>query len=708
MRSAIRITCLYLLFAGLWILLSDQVVGAFARDAHDITVFQTYKGVAFVLISSAFLFFFIMGEIRSRERIDRERQEAESEIQAQLAKSRDLHESAQAFSRNPNFDDLTGDIVRRCVELFGAKVAWLCHRSAEGRMRLVKTWPSSLPNGNWVCCDCRETGSNSPEVCSRTHDTESLVIDNLNREDAPFRWKDAALKEGIETVAFFPLHSHEDSIGTLMVGAAEAGFFSVDRVDFFQAYAHQAAIALESACLFTDRGARVERLKALRTIDAAIASTFDLKSVLRIVLDETLPQLKVDAADVLLLNRGRRTLEYVEGRGFTGCEIETRCIGLEEDFAGRAAREQTAVIRSLETFSFSTEFGRMVAAEQFKSYAAVPLIAKDTVQGVLELFRRSPLDPEPEWIDFLQTLAGQAAIAIENAFLFTNLELTSEELTRAYDRTLEGWSHALELRDIETHGHTQRVMRATLLLAKALGMSDEDLVAVRRGALLHDIGKLAIPDHILLKAGPLNDSEWEIMCLHPLYAHELLAPIPFLRPALDIPFSHHEWWDGTGYPRGLKGEQIPLPARVFAVIDVADALCSNRPYCNKWPKEKVLDYIRKQSGRQFDPKIVNLFLERVDEMFAALETPVPSNRAAAAPPEWGYTVEIDSDPSSESESRERLTPTPLPHRTPRPVAGSATPQPVLDSLTPQPVPNSDTPQPVAGISPYPYSEWKPS
>jgi HD-GYP domain-containing protein (c-di-GMP phosphodiesterase class II) len=146
-------------------------------------------------------------------------------------------------------------------------------------------------------------------------------------------------------------------------------------------------------------------------------------------------------------------------------------------------------------------------------------------------------------------------------------------------------------------------------LAAAMGMTEDDLVFIRRGALLHDIGKMGISDNILLKPGPLTDEEWDIMRKHPVYAYELLSPIAYLRPSLDIPYCHHEKWDGTGYPRGLSGEQIPLAARIFAVVDVWDALCSDRPYRQAWPEDMVCDYIRKQSESHFDPYLVDLFLK---------------------------------------------------------------------------------------------------
>jgi putative two-component system response regulator len=190
-----------------------------------------------------------------------------------------------------------------------------------------------------------------------------------------------------------------------------------------------------------------------------------------------------------------------------------------------------------------------------------------------------------------------------------SLEEAHKKLLEAYEATIEGWSRAMDLRDKETEGHTQRVTKMTVDLSRAMGMNEEQLVHARRGALLHDMGKLGIPDNILLKPDTLTKEEWGVMRMHPQYAHEMLEKIEYLNPALDIPYCHHEKWDGSGYPRGLKEEEIPLVARVFALVDVWDALTSDRPYRSAWPEEKVLAHIREQSGKHFDPKVVEMFLK---------------------------------------------------------------------------------------------------
>ncbi|TAK14932.1 MAG: PAS domain S-box protein [Anaerolineae bacterium] len=208
----------------------------------------------------------------------------------------------------------------------------------------------------------------------------------------------------------------------------------------------------------------------------------------------------------------------------------------------------------------------------------------------------------------LRDRSDELQVAI-NSREITERVQKERELAQAYDATLEGWSHALELRDKETDGHSKRVLELTLKLANALNIADHDLINIRRGALLHDIGKMGIPDSILQKRGELSEGEWEVMRKHPQYAYDMLFPITYLRPALDIPYCHHERWDGTGYPRGLKGEEIPLAARIFAIVDVWDALISLRPYSEPWPLEKAREHIRSESGGHFDPDLVQQFLK---------------------------------------------------------------------------------------------------
>ena len=242
----------------------------------------------------------------------------------------------------------------------------------------------------------------------------------------------------------------------------------------------------------------------------------------------------------------------------------------------------------------------------------VPIKLNARVIGVISI--ESELPDAFNGLDerLVMTLATQAAIAIDNAQLFESLKYLNLDLTAAYDATIEGWSRALDLRDKETEGHSLRVTAMALKLARAFGLSEDELAQVRWGALLHDIGKMGVPDGILLKPGALTDEEWVEMKKHPTFAYELLSPIHYLRSALDIPYCHHEKWDGTGYPRGLKDAEIPLVARIFSVVDVWDALISDRPYRPAWLEEKVSEHIHNLSGTHFDPYVVDIFMKMIN------------------------------------------------------------------------------------------------
>jgi len=354
------------------------------------------------------------------------------------------------------------------------------------------------------------------------------------------------------------------------------------------------------------------RLSALHAIDAAIAGSMDLRLTLEVVLEQVCAQLDVDAAQVLVLDEHTLILECVATRGFRGDAAPNLHLGLGQGHAGRAALERRLVMAPDLARAEVTRVP-LVADERFVAYAAAPLVVKGQVQGVLEVFHRAPLEQDAGWTDFLLTLAGQTAIAIDNAQLYQGLQRSNTELRLAYDATIDGWSRALDLRDKETEGHSQRVTALSLRLAQALGMAGEELVQMRRGALLHDIGKMGVPDAILLKPGPLSEEEWVIMRRHPASAYDLLSPVPYLRPALDIPYCHHEKWDGTGYPRSLQGAQIPLAARIFAVADVYDALSSDRPYRPAWPADQVRAHLASLSGSHFDPAVVDAFLHLLEE-----------------------------------------------------------------------------------------------
>ena len=311
--------------------------------------------------------------------------------------------------------------------------------------------------------------------------------------------------------------------------------------------------AIVNARLFEETERRLEQVHALHAIDLAISASLDINVTLNILLDHVIQLLKIDAADILLYNSYSQQLDYAVGRGFRSITPAVTRLRTGGGFASQAVMDRRLIsIDDLSRIMSDPNTPALVKEEGFVTYLACPLIARGLVKGVLEVYHRVPFRVNNEWRELLEALAGQAAIAIDNSSLFVQLQRSNEELMIAYDSTLEGWVRAIDLRDKESESHTRQVTELTLRIARLIGIHDEDLIHIRRGALLHDVGKIGISDQILRKPGALSDQEWEIVKQHPLYAYQILYPITYLQPALDIPYCHHEKWDGSGYPRGLK------------------------------------------------------------------------------------------------------------------------------------------------------------
>jgi putative nucleotidyltransferase with HDIG domain len=457
-------------------------------------------------------------------------------------------------------------------------------------------------------------------------DAHGRVLEFRGRESSPYAFSNAILGKNIADV-FSPLEVKkiERALGHVEKTGSVATFeYSLSHANVEFWFDARLAPLSKSQFLLTARditicretesrlNRKMQQLSALRSLDLAIVSGLDLHLLLSMFLDQVSTLLHVDATALLLLNPKTNLLEFVSGKGFYSSALQHTRLRLGESLAGKVALERR-LSHIPDLSQHKTEFIRSpyFAAERFVAYYGMPLIAKGTVLGVLEIFQRSPLNPDADWLNFLKMLAGQAAIAIDSATMFKELQISNLELNIAYDATIEGLSRALDLRDKETEEHTRRVTDIALKLADKLGVQDSERIHVRRGAILHDIGKVAIPDQILFKPGPLIEEEWKIMRRHPDIAVQLLSPVTYLAPALDIPHWHHERWDGTGYPDRLRGDAIPFTARLFAFADVYDALTSNRPYRSAWRKQEALEYIREQSGKHFDPGIVPVFMELV-------------------------------------------------------------------------------------------------
>jgi len=334
----------------------------------------------------------------------------------------------------------------------------------------------------------------------------------------------------------------------------------------------------------------------------------DLHRIVTLLLTQVNAQLGVHAADVLLYDSAAQSFQYAGGRGFHTRAFE--CSSQRVTLAAQIVREGR-LVRTADLRKMKNEWAhsRELIDEGMVAYVGVPLVANNQLCGVLEIFHREHLNPNSVWFETMQDIAEHGATALATALVLKSLKRSNAELAEAYDALIDGWASALELRDYEPKEHTRRVTELTVDFARVMGVAESELVHIRRGAMLHDMGKMGIPDNILLKAHALDEAEWEIMRQHPVIAYEQLSKIESLRPALVIPYCHHEKWDGTGYPRGLVGEQIPYIARLFALVDVWDSLRSDRPFRKGWPEDKVLEHIRDRGGKHFDPKLADIFVK---------------------------------------------------------------------------------------------------
>ena len=350
---------------------------------------------------------------------------------------------------------------------------------------------------------------------------------------------------------------------------------------------------------------RLRRLDGLHEIDQAIIDGPYRTGIFDRIARQIQQQLQVDVVGVFMIKPDSDGLQRLGGAG----PVRSAAPATDDpaDLVARALTARTLLFERQEAGSVQTGPAEKLGGAVDRW--AVPLIVQGGLEGMLELSHPRPVDRDSEWHEYLNTLAAQTAIALNSRRLYLDLEHSNTSLVQAYDATIEGWAKALDLKDHETEGHSRRVTELTVRLAVEMGMSGNDLVHVRRGALLHDIGKMGVPDTILLKEGKLSDEEWHTMRSHTTHGFELLSSISFLHKAIDIPYCHHEKWDGSGYPRGLSGERIPLAARIFAVVDVYDALTSDRPYRPAWTREDAMTHIGEQAGKHFDPDVVAAFMK---------------------------------------------------------------------------------------------------
>lgn len=438
-------------------------------------------------------------------------------------------------------------------------------------------------------------------------DNKTIVYDKETSEDHICRALDCGTSR---FMAFVPLISQKKARGIIALGRDYR--YSPQELDVLEAIANMIVSALERSDLYQKTEKQLRRLESLHAIDQAITSVYDLKVINSIILDQVCKELEADAADILILNKASNMLEYKGIRGFVDREISKNKVPLTTSLAGNVLLENTD--KSIADLNKEPlKFIRSsMGVEKFKAYYAKPLSNKGEIIGVMELFFRKHFYPDEEWENFFETIATQTAVAYDSYRKYSDLQRMQQNMTSSFRSTLETWSKSLELHDIESQGHIRRVTDSTIRLARELGVEERELLKIERGALLHDIGKIGIMDEILQKKGTLTEKEWDEIKKHPQIARDLLSNVKILEDALDIPYSHHENWDGSGYPQGLQGEQIPLSARIFSVVETFDAVTSPRPYSRAWTKKEAIKYLKDQKGKKFDPVVVDKFLKNFE------------------------------------------------------------------------------------------------
>lgn len=531
-------------------------------------------------------------------------EQLEKEHLATLAAERQI---AMEAIQAETLEELSAVVARTCVETLGAKFAWLGRKEPDGGVSPVGHWPRDvdLLDKITVRWDHASFGLGPTGRCLATG--EDAVCHDFRAEAALAPWHSLLEEYKLRSGYAVPLVVRGKVVGHMTVYSDKPGFFISWRSEFLRDIAPWVGAEFGSRLAFDLARQRIAHLEGLRRIDLQILENPRLDAIGQQLMAEIVTSLRVDAAALLEVPVDGRA-RYLAASGLE--RGVPQLVVLAGGIRDRILRERKRiVVEDLRHVPYEFAHAQLFTEMGYRWYCGQPILVQDELLGIVEVYHRRVLVPDAEWFALLETLVGQAAIGMELVRHIGALSERSQQLQAAYEATMQGWVRALEMRDKETKGHTQRVTQMTLALARASGIPEREWPHIERGALLHDVGKIGIPDSILHKPGPLTPQEWEIMKTHPTLAMQMLWPIEFLRPALDIPYCHHEKWDGTGYPRGLRGEDIPWPARIFAVVDVYDALNNDRPYRPAWPQEKTLAYLREGSGRHFDPRAVELFFD---------------------------------------------------------------------------------------------------
>lgn len=351
---------------------------------------------------------------------------------------------------------------------------------------------------------------------------------------------------------------------------------------------------------------KLNELAGLREIDLTILNKTTFTDLVRVVFNQLQHELNITAGAIHIFRSNSNQIDFSDVFGINYSVRQDEVI-FSDDSRARLIAAGISLLDGDDFPEFKVHDG--LYTRQYRRVYFSPIVILDRLKGFIELaFEDEPAITEP-WLSYFHSVITQTAVGIDKIELLRSLQIHNQNLQRSYDGLINGWAKALELRDEETRGHSDRVTNLAMRMAERFGFAGEALNNFRVGCILHDIGKMGVPDTILLKPGKLSEDEWVVMRKHPEMAYQLLSDLPFLKDALDVPYCHHELWNGSGYPKGLAGEDIPLAARIFTVVDVWDALSSDRPYRKAWDREKVIEYILDNRGKLYDPRVVDRFMQ---------------------------------------------------------------------------------------------------
>ena len=541
----------------------------------------------------------------------------------QLKELQILQTVANALNRSANIQEALERSLEAVVTTMNMRCGWVVLLDGFQKNRLAASYnlPPELDPADWSAM--------------RTH-CRCIELLQLGKLDAAIKIVECQQLKKV-TSPDYPYHSHASIpvragsmlLGNLNIVPPSGSAITIENYRLFNSIGDQIGVAIERARLYEQaKEQRTREQQILLGHGQMLLGERKLQTILNQTIKVVSDALRVEYASLALVaSDGNISMETDLGFSPSKTQDAVDILLADNSAIFQSIRVKMPIINP--DINLEKQLKTNMDDQNIKltSSLIVPMLMGEAALGSIAIYSQSPRQWSEDEIRLLSLLANQTAIAIENTRLLEaehtarkHAEILhlqtiqqAQDLILAYDTTIEGWSRALDLRDKETEEHTLRVTNLTLQLAQAFDINNVEIKHIRHGALLHDIGKMGIPDNILRKAGELSDDEWAMMRQHPRLAYEMLSPIAYLLPALDIPYCHHEKWDGTGYPRGLKGEEIPLAARIFAVVDVLDALTSDRPYRPAWAKNKAIEYIRQKAGSHFDPSVVRVFLRLIDK-----------------------------------------------------------------------------------------------